>query len=249
MVQVRAFAACGSALAAMLAVAGSALAQIPDEFKNLQVLSDEIGKRELVGLMREFSEALGVRCNHCHAGGSADSLEGMDFASDEPEPKKVARAMWNMTREINERLLPATGRRSLTRVRCVTCHRGITEPQSLESLLSVVIEKEGLTAAIERYGELRAEYYGTAAYDFGPGTLTALAEGLTQKKDLDGALELMRLNLRHHPESPDVHLMLAQLYSAKGDRATALASVERVLALEPDNRWAKQLLEQLRAPE
>jgi hypothetical protein len=40
---------------------------------------------------------------------------------------------------------------------------------------------------------------------------------------------------------------LAQLLSKQGDQAGAIASVERCLEIEPDNRWAKQLLEQLRA--
>ena len=75
-----------------LALATSAAAQIPDQFTNLKVLPKDIAKGELVSLMREFSGALGVRCGHCHVGESATSLEGFDFAADDKEPKRVARA-------------------------------------------------------------------------------------------------------------------------------------------------------------
>ena len=37
----------------------------------------------LIQRMREFSFALGVRCQHCHAGGNGVSLEGVSFKSDD----------------------------------------------------------------------------------------------------------------------------------------------------------------------
>ena len=68
-------------------------AQIPDEFTNLKVLPKDISKREMVSIMRSFAGALGVRCKHCHVGEDPNSLEGYDFASDDPEPKRVARPL------------------------------------------------------------------------------------------------------------------------------------------------------------
>ena len=77
--------------AAILLGAGSASAQIPEEFTNLEVLSEDISRGELVGMMRGFAGALGVRCNFCHVGEDPSNLDNYDFASDEKESKVVAR--------------------------------------------------------------------------------------------------------------------------------------------------------------
>jgi tetratricopeptide (TPR) repeat protein len=42
--------------------------QIPDKFTNLQVLPKDLGKRELLETMKNFTRALGVRCQFCHIG-------------------------------------------------------------------------------------------------------------------------------------------------------------------------------------
>jgi hypothetical protein len=237
---------CG-AMVLLLGV-GSASAQIPDEFTNLKVLPKDIGKRELVGVMRDFAGALGVRCTHCHPGKTPGSLEGVDFASDELEVKKVARTMMKMVGQINDRLLPASGRDALVRVRCVTCHRGLVKPESLDRVLLAVVEKDGVDAAAARYRELREQYYGTGAYSFSPGTLNTVAETLAQD-DLDGAISLMRLNVEVNPDAAFSHLLLGQLYATKGDRDAAVASIERSLELNPDNEHARRLLKKVRSSE
>ena len=237
---------CGAVV--LLAGMGSASAQIPDEFTNFKVLDEDIGKRELVGVMRDFAGGLGVRCTHCHLGKTPGSLEGVDFASDELEVKKVARAMMKMVRQINDRLLPATGRDSLVKVRCVTCHRGIAEPESLDRVLLAVVEEKGVDAAAAKYRELREQYYGSGSYSFSPGTLNGVAETLA-RDDLDGAISLMRLNVEVNPDAAFSHLLLGQLYATKGDRDAAVASIERSLELHPDNEHARRLLKKVRSSE
>ena len=228
---------------------GTAGAQIPDEFTNLQVLPKDISKRELVSTMRGFAMALGTRCNHCHVGEKSGSLEGMDFPSDDLEQKKVARGMMKMVSEINGKLLPATGKESFHEVGCITCHRGLQEPETLADLLTEVIEKDGVPAAVARYTELREKYYGMGAYDFSAGTLNSIGESLSRGGDLDGAIELMKMNVEVHPDAAFSHLLLGQIYGQKGDKEAAIAAVERSLEIEPDNDWAKGILERLRSSE
>jgi hypothetical protein len=233
-------------LAAGLAIAVPVSAQIPDEFTNLQVLPEEIGRQELLTVMRDFASALGVRCNHCHVGESGNSLEGYDFASDEPEPKQVARAMMKMTYEINGKLLPTTGRTSLTRVRCATCHGGLTNPVGLKDLLNQVIEDQGIDDAADRYRELRKKYYGSRAYDFGPAALIRVAEKLAETdQDVKGAIIMMQLNIETNDDSAASYLMLAQLFMASNEKARSLVAVQRALELEPDNRFAQRMLSRL----
>jgi len=136
---------------------GSASAQIPDKFTNLKVLPKDISKGEMIGIMRAFSGGLGVRCTYCHPGKDPDSLDGVDFASDELKHKTIARDMMKMVGEINDRLVPAAGMENPTRVRCVTCHRGVTEPETLARLILSVVKDKGLDAAIASYRELREQ--------------------------------------------------------------------------------------------
>ena len=240
----------GVAVLVLLPFAGPGHAQIPDEFTNLKLLRKDIGKRELVSIMRDFATALGTRCNHCHVGEDTNSLEGYDFASDEKEDKKVARAMMEMMREINTVLLPATKREELTAVRCVTCHRGLENPETLDRIVLAKAEEDGIEAAIDRYRELRDKYQGQGAYDFSATTLSSVAETLARtRQDVDGAIAISKLNLEFNPEEPFAHLLLGQLYMTKGDQPAAIASIERCLELDPENRWAKQMLEKARASE
>ena len=225
-------------------------AQIPDEFTNLEVLPKDIGKREMVRIMRAFSGAIGVRCVHCHVGEDPQDLATFDFASDDKEPKLVAREMMKMTNEINTAFLPASGRDDLTRVTCKTCHRGVEIPEDLKDILLAAADKDGAEAAEQKYRQLREEYYGKGAYDFGAGTLSGAAEELATKQgDIEGAIRLARLNVEFHPDLPFAHLLLGQLLMQTGDEKAAIASVERSLELDPENQWAKRMLQQLRASE
>jgi tetratricopeptide (TPR) repeat protein len=204
----------------------------------------------MMDVMRNFAGSLGTRCHHCHVGEPGAPLNTYDFASDDKEPKKVARAMMKMTHEINTNLLPTTERTDLTEVRCITCHRGLENPETLDRILLAEVKKDGVPAAVARYRELRTNYYGTGAYDFSPGTLNDVAETLAgDGQGVDGAIELVKLNLEFNADDPFTHLSLAQLYATKGDKAAAIASVQKCLELDPENHWAKQMLTKLNSSE
>lgn len=221
---------------------GTALAQIPDEFKNLEVLPKDISKRELVSIMRQFAGALGQRCVFCHVPGpDASSLEGMDFASDEPEHKRIARTMMRMVADINENHLAALD----AKVQCFTCHHGVQEPQRINDILMETITEEGVEAGLAKYKEMREEYYGRAAYDFSSGPLNDVAEQLAEKEDLDGAVAVMQKNIELNPDEAYPHILLAQIYAQKGDKEAAIANAKRALEIEPDNGYAKRVLGRL----
>jgi tetratricopeptide (TPR) repeat protein len=230
-------------------LAGPAAAQIPDKFENLKVLPKDISKRDLVATMRAFSGALGVRCKHCHVPGKdPNSLDGYDFASDEPKHKNIARAMLKMVTEINENQIAKAGIESPSRVRCVTCHRGLEKPETLDNVMMAAVEKEGAAKAEEKYRMLRTDYYGSGSYDFRPQTLQQVAERIaSDPKKVDSAISMLKLNLEFAPEDAQSHVMLGQMYGMKGDRAAAIASFERAVELEPDNAWVKQQLEKARS--
>lgn len=228
------------------AVGGTARADVPEKFTNLKVLPGDISKPELVGIMRGFSGALGMSCTGCHVEQVPGDRNSIDWASDKLKDKDVARGMMKMVQEINGNLLPAATGEHDFQVRCITCHRGVGKPETLDRVLLKVIDRDGVAAGETRYRELREEYYGTGSYDFSPMTLSKVAEVLAQENsDLAAARSMVLLNLEMTPDDADSYVMLAQLDLAGGDKDAARAGVEKALALEPDNRHAKRLLQQI----
>jgi tetratricopeptide (TPR) repeat protein len=233
---------------ALALVAARASAQIPDKFTNLKVLPPDITKDQLVRTMRSFNAALGVKCDNCHAA-RADDPKNLDFASDAKDDKKAARAMVTMTQEINGKLLPAAfpGGEPY-RVQCVTCHRGLKHPDTLAEVLTATTKKEGLDAAFQKYSDLRAKYHGSGSYDFGPATLSSLAETLAAEKNLQGALAVAEFNAKANPDSAASYLALSTYQQQSGNLAGAIASAEKAAALDPKDDSAQRRLQQLRNP-
>lgn len=98
----------------------------PFKPKNLKVLPKNITKAELDTVMKNWKDALGVKCGHCHSP-SETNPKRLDFASDAKPEKETARAMYKMTRQLNKKYF-AEHSASLNRVGCNTCHRGSKEP-------------------------------------------------------------------------------------------------------------------------
>jgi photosynthetic reaction center cytochrome c subunit len=101
-------------------------------FHNLQVLPQNITRDELLTTMRRFTQALGVKCNHCHAARTDDPAE-LDFRSDAKQEKKSARIMLRMVNDINRNYI-AKVEDVYTTASCWTCHRGKTLPEPAPSL-------------------------------------------------------------------------------------------------------------------
>ena len=236
-------------LIALMAVGhlGLTWAQSADDEKpqNLKVLPKNMSHREVVEVMRGFSGALGVGCDGCHSQ-KANSDE-MDFAADKKPEKEAARKMMKMTASINEQIGAMNFKDSL-QVRCITCHHGVKHPQTLNALLMKSVSDKGVDAAILEYRTLRGRYYGSAAYDFSAPILNDVAGRLAEtKKDYDGATKLVNLNLEFTPNDANTYVTLGRIQSGKGDKPGAIASFQKALELDPNNRWAKRLLEQAKS--
>lgn len=235
-------------IALICAQAPSALAQgWPPEPKNLEFFPEDIEPRALIQEMRKFSFALGVRCQHCHVGESGQPLSAFDFASDEKPAKRKARAMLEMVEAINTLHLAKLEdqEREGLRVACVTCHRGVTHPEQLVDILVEVSRSEGADAAVGRYSELRAEYYGSGSYDFGEGSLIQAAELLARSDQAEAAVALLETCLLENPESRWALGTLAGVEEQRGNAAAALTALERILELDPDNEHVAKRIETL----
>jgi hypothetical protein len=101
------------------------------QFHNLQVLSPNITRDELIATMRGYTRALGTRCEHCHVQTATEPRQTFDFPSDAKPEKKVAREMMRMVRDINGNYISKLphGSEAPPSVSCGTCHRGHTTPE------------------------------------------------------------------------------------------------------------------------
>lgn len=225
-----------------------ATAQIPEKFTNLQVLPKNISKGELVSTMRGFAGGLGVRCTHCHVGGTETDLTGMDFSSDEKREKKIARAMLSMVKEINGTLIQRTGIENPIQVKCATCHHGVKRPETLADVLKREISGGGVDSAKVEYLALREKYYGAGAYDFKPRSLNEVAEWLAnERNDSDAAIAIMKFNIEQDPTVTTSFNLLGRIQMAKGDKQAAIESFKKALELDPNDKQSARLLKELEA--
>ena len=123
-----------AAMAAVVTTAVAFTAPPPDDhvFKNLKILPKDISHEKLDKIMHGFNNALGVKCNFCHARSQDTTVHHPDFASDEKPEKSIARSMMKMTLKINKKFFeakhPAFGEPGME-ISCVTCHHGQPHPE------------------------------------------------------------------------------------------------------------------------
>ncbi len=238
--------------ALVLGIAGSGMAtapapaQIPTEFRNLQVLPEDISRDSLVLLMRSFTFATGLRCEGCHVMGEDGSFRGARFDLDDKLPKRQARYMLEMVNRLNDQILPGLPERDspALQVECKMCHRGIRKPYLLRTELRGVIETDGAEAAVARYRELRADAMDDGVYDFGVWELNELARQLEADGRVAEAARVLELNEEFHPRDASIPRTLGPLYETLGRTEDAVAAYRRALGLNPRDR---QSLERLRA--
>jgi len=234
-------------LVAALLAAAPAAAQTSWKAENLQYFPKDITRERLTQRMREFSFALGVRCQHCHFGGDGISLEGVVFSSDEKPAKAKARAMLRMVDELNHKLLPQIPARAEPRVEvdCATCHRGLPLPKTLQTTLLEVIEKESAAAAVARYRELRRDAMPLGRYNFGEWEINELARRLTEAGKTEAAITVLEMNGEFYPKSPEIDFQLGELHRTRGEREKAIQRYRQALEKAPQHSGAKRRLEEI----
>jgi hypothetical protein len=222
-------------------------AQIPATFKNLQVISKDVSRADLVQTMRSIATDLGVRCTHCHVG--PDDLQGMDFATDEKRTKQVARVMLKMVQAINAdfvNTIPA-GAEPRQPVTCITCHRRSTKPtRPLHTMLVETAAADGVQAALAQYAKLRDEFYGAGLYDFREHTLNIVGNRLMEQKRPAEALAMLKKNVELFPKSANAAFGVGFAAQQSGNAAEAEEYFRKTLAIDPAHQGALRGLEQLK---
>ena len=218
--------------------------QADEKPKNLQYFPKDTTRQELIQTMRGFSFALGTRCEHCHVEKTPGSHD-FDFAADDKPEKKTARAMLKMVDAINQEYIAKMGRTAPIRVECVTCHRGLAIPKTMNMLLAETIEKKDVEAAVALYRDLRKKALGNGQYDFGETSLNILTESLLHQGKGKEAAAIMELNVEVNTPSRWSYNLLAMSHVANKETEKAKVDYQKILELNPQDAWARKQLEEL----
>jgi hypothetical protein len=234
------------AVGAAQAPAGGGQPPPPPPMTNLQILPKDTPRPQVIATMQAFTQSLGVACNYCHVQEGRGGRN--DFASDEKAPKKAARGMMILARDVNAKLPEAVGKAAdaTTRVGCATCHRGVPIPKQIADVVADASAAGGSAAGLAKFKELREKFYGGQSYDFSEGGLLAVAQRAQAANKTDDAIAYLQANLEYYPKSARTYVAMAQLKNGKGDKAGAIAALEKAVELDPTNAQAKAQLENLK---
>jgi hypothetical protein len=175
-----------------------------------------------------------------------------DFASDNKMPKRVARTMMLMTRDINSKLGAELGKPAaqVTQVQCVTCHRGVPIPKQLVDIVMDTTTAKNATDAVAQYRDLRKQFYGNQSYDFTDLTLFTAAQRALAAMPAkpDDALAYLQANVEFNPNSARSYQQMSVAYQRKMDMANAIAMLEKAVSIDPMNMQFQNQLNALKNP-
>ena len=238
-------------LAAVTASATSLSAQAagkfpPDSLVNVQVFPKTTSVIQVVGQMRNVAIGLGVRCQFCHIGEEGQPLGQFDFVSDQKRTKLIARQMMRMAEEINHRLdtLPQRATPPI-QVGCATCHRGISRPVPLFTVVADAAVAVNADSALRAYRSLRQRYYGKDAYDFSEPSLNIAAFRVGRANKVDDALSILKFNEDMFPNSSAMYVFRGNILLMKPDTAAAAGAFRKAVQLDSTNAEARGRLRDL----
>ena len=99
--------------------------------RNLKVLPKDISNADLDSIMENYSKALNVGCDFCHAK-SKKNPQDTDYESDDKPEKEITRHMMRLTAAINKDYFDYTivyKAGETMAVSCMTCHDGFPRPE------------------------------------------------------------------------------------------------------------------------
>jgi tetratricopeptide (TPR) repeat protein len=178
----------------------------------------------------------------------ADGRESFDFKSDDKDTKEKARFMIRMVRNLNGEVLPQVPHRRQppVSITCVTCHRGLPVPTTLDRILTTALDSGGAPAAIARYRQLRTEpNLASGRYDFSETTVSDLARRLAAQGKTDDAVALLQMNGEFYPRSAQIDFQLGEVYRARGERDKALVSYRMAQEKDPNNPQIQRRIDEL----
>jgi uncharacterized membrane protein len=113
----------------------------------------------------------------------------------------------------------------------------------LTDVLSKTIESQGVDAAVAQFRSLREK--GFPGLHESESDTNALGYALLGKGANESAIQVLRLNAETHPRSANVHDSLGEAYLAAGNKALAIESYRKALAIDPKLKSALAEMQRL----
>jgi hypothetical protein len=218
----------------------------PDSLVNTQVIPHRTDVIQVIGQMRNFTSALGVRCQFCHVGEEGQPLDQFDFIIDQKRTKLVARQMMRMVEEVNRGLDTLPPRpTAAVQATCTTCHHGVSRPITLAALMVEIGQAAGADSALRAYQALRDRYYGRDSYDFGESSLSIAAFRLGRAGRAEDALAILRYNERLFPSSSAMSVVHGNVLLMKGDTTAAEGAFREAIRRDSTNGEARVRLQNI----
>ncbi len=192
-------------------------------WKNVTVLKD-VPASQWQATMDLIGGSLGVGCQFCHA---------EPFESDAKKTKVTARAMIQMTQEINARSF--AGR---TVVTCNTCHQGVTRPKSTPNLWNKTPEE---LAAYKKEQELAAERAKAPAAEKSAESLPDLDRVLANYRKAVGNSPVKSIHMvatLAPDRGPSRNLDVSAVFPDRLALALSFSGTQAAMAVNGDRAWS-----------
>ena len=108
-------------------------------FKSVQLNKEMPAKAFLTMMNEQYGRGLGNVCSGCHESAIVNGVNVVNYASDKPKDKRIARDMERMQRSINRDLARNQANKGIDddypKASCVMCHRGTAHmPNTMKPL-------------------------------------------------------------------------------------------------------------------
>jgi len=130
---------------------------------------------------------------------------------------------------------------AMIRLRLNQMERMISESAAYR--IEQAIDKNGIEAGLKKYREIKSDSANKLYFE--ENEFNAMGYRLMGKGKIKEAIEVFKLNVELHPDSPNVYDSLAEAYLNSGDTENAIKNYKKSLELNPGNDNAKEMLKKL----
>jgi peptidylprolyl isomerase len=115
--------------------------------------------------------------------------------------------------------------------------------KSLTDVLGKTLSEKGVEAMIAEFQQLKSA--PDPNLYVAESELNTLGYSLLRRKQVNEAIEVLKLNVEAYPQSANVYDSLGEAYLMRGDKEKAIENYRRALAIDPTMESAKEALKKL----